>query len=119
MSKTEAVIEKQYEMLWSNKWLTSGARTFDEMIDYLQQAVDELRAMRAAGVTLSENSVMRDDFAYLETTDPKVAEEFGFEEVEWEDEEELWEDDSDAEEAKAAKSKKAKKAKAKKAKAKK
>jgi Ran GTPase-activating protein (RanGAP) involved in mRNA processing and transport len=116
MPENEAVIEKQYEMLWRNKWLTANATSLDEMIDHLQQAVDELRAMRAAGVTLSEDSAMPDDYAELVTADPKVAEKFGFQEVDCGDEEGFWEDDSDAEEAKAAKSKKAKQAKAKQAK---
>jgi hypothetical protein len=115
MPENEAVIEKQYEMFGRNKWLTANATSLDEMIDHLQQAVAELRAMRAAGVTLAEHSAMGDDYAELVTTDPKVAKKFGFQERDWGDEEEEFcEDDSDAEEAQAAKSKKAKQAKAKK-----
>jgi hypothetical protein len=119
MPENEAVIEKQYEMSWRNKWLTANATSINEMIDHLQQAVDELRAMRAAGVTLAEHSAMGDDYAELVTTDPKVAEKFGFQERDRGDEEGFWEDDSEAEAAKTAKSKNPKKAKAKKAKAKK
>ena len=30
-----------YEYVWRNKWLTSGAKTIDDMIDGLQGAADE------------------------------------------------------------------------------
>jgi hypothetical protein len=68
-----------YELTWRNKFLTTHVTTFDEMIDALQEAVDELRAMRAAGVELADNGGVVDDYATLVTSDPAVAERFGFE----------------------------------------
>jgi Ran GTPase-activating protein (RanGAP) involved in mRNA processing and transport len=68
-----------YEILWRNKYLTMNATTLDEMIGALQQAVDELKAMKAAGVTLDQDSDMGGDFARLVTSNPRVAEQLGFE----------------------------------------
>jgi hypothetical protein len=75
----------EYELSWRNKFLTADANTLDEMISTLQAATDELRAMRAAGVTLDPCG-MEDDYARLVTDDPKVAEQFGFSFTEYEPE---------------------------------
>jgi DNA-binding XRE family transcriptional regulator len=40
--------KKRYEMLWRNKWLTSEAKTFDEMIESLRSAAHQLDEMRDA-----------------------------------------------------------------------
>jgi len=71
-----------YELIWRNKWLTSDAKTLGEMIDALRAAADELRAMQKKGVVLDENSPIADDHAFLQTDDPAVAKEFGFEQEE-------------------------------------
>jgi hypothetical protein len=42
--------EMDYELTWRNKWLTSDASSIDDMIQSLQDAADELRAMKARGV---------------------------------------------------------------------
>ena len=78
---------KVYELLWRNKWLTSEAKSFDEMISMLRVAADELEAMQRDGVQLDlERGGMEDDYASLTTTDHVIAEKYGFN-PEWEDEE--------------------------------
>ncbi len=74
-----------YEMIWRNKYLTAEAETLDDMITSLQDVADRLREMQAAGVVLNEWSETADDYAVLVTTDPAVAERFGFEPVSDED----------------------------------
>ena len=67
-------------MLWRNKWLTSDAKTIEDMIASLRQAAEHLDEMRTAGVTLDHTSGVGDDYAKLVTTDPDVARQFGMEE---------------------------------------
>src|SRR4051794_33765273 len=52
-----------YEYLWRNKWLTASAVTIDDMINSLQQAANELQAMKAKGVTLRQGDSTEDDYA--------------------------------------------------------
>jgi hypothetical protein len=79
---------RRYEYSWRNKWLTAKATSIDDMIGSLQTAADELRKMKARGVTLDEGSSVGDDYATLITDDPSVAEEFGFDEPDADDEDE-------------------------------
>ena len=72
--------KKRYETLWRNKWLTSKAKTIDEMIESLRAAADHLDEMRKAGVTLEDDGGVGDDYATLVTTDPNVANKFGMDE---------------------------------------
>jgi hypothetical protein len=74
-----------YELTWHNKWRTADAKTIDDMIDSLQAAADELRAMKARGVTLYDNGGAEDDHAMLVTEDPAVAKEFDFDPAEWDE----------------------------------
>ncbi len=67
-----------YELIWRNKFLTADAKTIDEMIQALHAAADDLRTLQAKGVTLSEESDMAGDFAYLITDDPTIASEYDF-----------------------------------------
>jgi hypothetical protein len=90
--------KKRYETLWRNKWLTSEAKSIDDMIASLRAAADELDAMRKAGVTLEDSGGVGDDCATLVTTDPEVAKKFGMEE----EREYLEEDDDDDEVTDAA-----------------
>lgn len=76
-------MSRTYSMIWRNKWLTADATTIDEMIEGLESAAAELRALRDAGVRLEGGA--EDDFAHLVTTDPAVAEKYGFEEDIFED----------------------------------
>jgi hypothetical protein len=81
---------KRYVTTWRNKWLTSEAKSFDEMISMLRAAADHLDEMRRDGVILEDNGGVADDYAHLVTTDPKVAEKYGMT-----DESEYWDDEEE------------------------
>ena len=78
----------RYYFIWRNKFLTTDAETIDDMIEGLESALRELRKMRSRGIVLDGGT--QDDYAYLVTSDPEVASNFGFELEEsfYEDEEE-------------------------------
>jgi hypothetical protein len=78
------IMARYFERTWRNKYLTTDATTIDDMIHGLQEAVEELRTMKAAGVTLVNDGGTEDDQALLVTEDPKVARRFGFGAVEGE-----------------------------------
>ena len=69
-----------YTRLWRNKWLTSDARTIDDMIEGLESAATLLKAMRDAGVQLADTGSTADDYALLLVEDAEVARRFAFEE---------------------------------------
>lgn len=79
-------ITQGFALTWRNKYLTCDATTIEEMIALLQQNVDNLKNMQAAGVTLDFNCDMGNDYARLITSNPQVAQQFGFE-LDWVDEE--------------------------------
>src|SRR5262249_23952241 len=74
-----------FEYCWRNKWLTASAETIDDMIRLLSEAADELRMLKSRGVTLDDGSDVGSDYATLVTDDPAVAQEFGFEQIEHDD----------------------------------
>lgn len=86
--------KKRYQRLWRNKWLTADANNVQEMIDALRAAAKELEEMQAAGVSLDVEGGTSDDYAYLVTDDPKVAERFDMH-----DEDEFLDDIDDQQEA--------------------
>ena len=71
----------EYEFTWRDKFLCSGAKTIDDMIHGLQQAADELRAMKGDGIKLDDNGGWRDDYYRLITEDERVAKKHGFDSV--------------------------------------
>lgn len=75
----------RYVTLWRNKWLTSEAKSIDDMIALLQDVTRTLEAMRRDGVVLEDDSRIADDYAHLVTTDPEVAKKYDMME-----ESELW-----------------------------
>jgi hypothetical protein len=79
---------RRFITLWRNKWLTAEARSLQDMIDELQAASDQLRAMLTDGVTLDPNSGTSDDYVHLVTNDPVIAKKYGMH-----DEREFLEDD--------------------------
>jgi hypothetical protein len=81
---------KRYVRLWRNKWLTSHAKSIDDMIEALNAAAAELDAMRADGVILEDHGGVSDDYADLVTTDPEVAKKYAME-----PEEEFWPEEDD------------------------
>lgn len=81
---------KRFALIWRNKWLTSEAKSLEEMITLLQSAASELQEMLDDGVALSMGGGTADDYAYLVTSDPEIAKKYGMH-----DESEFWEDDED------------------------
>lgn len=81
----------RFVTLWRNKWLTSEAKTIDDMIVGLREAADTLEQMRNEGIFLEDDGGVCDDHAHLVTTDPKVAEKYGFV-----DEFDFWAEDNEA-----------------------
>ena len=75
-----------YELLWRNKWLTADAKTIDQMADKLQEASNLLKLMSSKGITLDDQGSHADDYAVLTTSEPALAKEFDFDEVELDDE---------------------------------
>ncbi|NEP45614.1 MAG: hypothetical protein F6K35_42950 [Okeania sp. SIO2H7] len=73
----------KYHLTWRNKFLTNDAKSINDMIDSLEFAVEQLREMRDAGVVLDGGA--EEDYAVLITDNPKIADRFGFWEVEEED----------------------------------
>lgn len=69
---------KRYVMTWRNKWLTSGAKSIEEMSTALHAAAEQLDQMRQDGVVIEDNGGIADDYAQLVTTDAKIAEKYGF-----------------------------------------
>jgi hypothetical protein len=65
-----------YEAVWRAKGTVDGATTVGEMVKKLVEAGQYLLDLEAAGVTVDHE--VDDDYAYLVTDDPAVAEQFGF-----------------------------------------
>src|SRR4051812_47841656 len=86
--RAQADEPRLYEYAWHNKWLTAEATSIDDMIGSLQEAADVLRKMKARGVTLDEYNDVGNDHAPLVTDDPSVAEEFGLDAPDEDDDEE-------------------------------
>ncbi len=76
---------KRFVKTWRNKWLTSQAKSIDEMIVMVRAAADDLEQMQKEGVVLEDYGGVDDDYALLVTYDPKVAEKYGLV-----DESEFW-----------------------------
>ena len=89
---TTQPVGRRYIQLWRNKFLTVDAKSLDEMIEQLAGAVEQLKAMRDAGVVLDPEGGTADDYAHLVTTDPDVAKKYGMLE-----EREFWGEDLDEE----------------------
>jgi hypothetical protein len=91
----------QFNLVWRNKFLTAEATSIEDMITALAEATEELRQMKAAGVVLSDDCSVADDYAMFVTTDPKVAEQFGFDpekvDQDGDGDGEVWDDDVDDE----------------------
>jgi hypothetical protein len=68
---------RRFIRLWRNKFLTTDAKTLDEMLATFRAAITELESMKKDGVTLDADAGTADDYAHLVTTDPKIAERYG------------------------------------------
>jgi hypothetical protein len=71
--------KNRFTTLWRNQFLTSHAKTLDDMIEGLSAAVAKLTAMRDAGLRLEEEGGVAEDYATLFTEDAAVAAQFNFE----------------------------------------
>jgi hypothetical protein len=69
-------VKKKYVRLWRNEFLTIDAKSIDDMIEIFSGAADELRRMKADGVTLDPAGGTGDDYAHLTTTDVDVAKKY-------------------------------------------
>lgn len=67
----------RYVFTWRTTGITTGAKTLDDMIAALEGAADALRVLTEVGVVLDVGATAGED-ACLVTTDPAVAERFGF-----------------------------------------
>lgn len=68
---------KRFVTIWRNKWLTSEAKSIEDMIIQLRSAADQPERMQRDGVFLDDDSGVGDDYAHLMTMDPTVAEKYG------------------------------------------
>jgi hypothetical protein len=66
-----------YAQVWRNKFLTTDCEAIEQMAHSLEQAATLLREMAKAGVTLSPDGGVAEDYAMLVTDDPAVAKRFG------------------------------------------
>jgi hypothetical protein len=66
-----------YELEWQNEYWYGGD-TLDELIAAHQWCADQLRAMAAEGAVVLEQPEIGADCGVLLTTDPRVAERYGF-----------------------------------------
>ena len=64
---------RQFVTLWRNKWVTSEAKSLEDMEALLRGAANRLQSMLADGVRLRNVDGVRDDYAYLVTDDAEVA----------------------------------------------
>jgi|CZKU01.1.fsa_nt_gi hypothetical protein len=83
-------VKKKYVLLWRNKFLTIDSKSIDDMIETSSGAADELRRMKADGITLDPEGGAGDGYAYLTTTDADVAKKYDMH-----DESEFFGDDDD------------------------
>ena len=83
---------KQYEYLHRNKFISTHAKSFDEIIEALEGNAAFLKELKTTGkVEYIEGA--EDDYARFITTDTEIAKKYDFTEVEDYDDEDLLEED--------------------------
>ena len=75
-----------YEQIFRCKWLGDDSKTLEEIALKLEAAAKDLREMAKDGIHMDADLPMADDYAFLYTDDPLVAEKYGFHEQEEEEE---------------------------------
>ena len=73
--------EVVYEYFWANKWLIDGAKTLGDMAQALYTAAQEIEEMEKTGAVDMHGEV-EGGIVMLTTSDPDVAAQFGFGEME-------------------------------------
>jgi len=84
---------KEYEYIHRNKFISTGATTFDEIIESIESVLNFLKKLRLTDKVKYVGGA-EDDYATFITTDEETAKEYGFEELDYDDEE----DEEDEEE---------------------
>jgi hypothetical protein len=77
---------QRFTTFWRNKWLTSEAKTIEDMVDSLRAAADSLEQMAKDGIVLEDDGAVADDYATLVTTNSAIAAKYGLDLEECEDE---------------------------------
>ena len=65
-----------YLATWNSKWLTTNAKSIDEMIEIYEEELKCFKEMRDAGVQVIDESSKEEDFVYLFTSDKVVSDQF-------------------------------------------
>ena len=76
---------QRYLRLWQNQLVATPSGTIDDLIAAFPNSADDLKAMRADGVTLELKKTAAGDLTYLVTSDPDVAKKYDMH-----DESEFW-----------------------------
>ena|SRR5438552_18759027 len=85
---------KLYEYYFLPKYILGEPQTLDDIISALRAEANGLAEMKAAGVAFDPESCdASDGHVTLTTTDPKVAERYGFETFEDDDDEDFEDDE--------------------------
>jgi len=71
--------QKRYVMLWPSEPLIAHAQSIEDVVASLKAAKEQLERMQADGVYLDVKPGTSNNYAYLVTTDPAVANKYGFE----------------------------------------
>jgi len=74
-----------YSLVWMSKYLTVGSRSLKDLAVRLEAAAAALRGMRVPGVRPDPGGDTDHGFPVPTTDDPQIAERFGFEPPEEED----------------------------------
>jgi hypothetical protein len=83
------VSRRRFVMLWRSRWNASNAKSLDDLLETLTDAVEQLQVMKADGVALDPAGETSDGHVRLVTGNPSVAAKYGME-----DERELWDADA-------------------------
>ena len=74
------VVNEEYITFFRNKWICSGAKTIEDFRDTYKNLYEMMQTWIDDGIKLSsDNGCVEDDYAVFCTTDPVVAEKYGFE----------------------------------------
>ena len=74
-----------YSLVWMSKYLTAGSRSLKDLAVRLEAAAAALRGMRAPGVRPDPDGDTDNGFPLPTTDDSQIAERFGFDPPEEED----------------------------------
>ena len=86
----------EYEYIWRNKFISTDAKSFDDIINSIEKALEHLKKMKETGkIKYIEGA--EDDYARFITTDKDIAEKFDFDELDYEEEDFVNEDEGEFE----------------------